>query len=70
MILPGVPRKKRIAFVEELIELLLSICLDGITEDEHSSLSDMIEKQMSSVMPAAAGEEDEQDQDDIEPPDC
>ena len=51
MILPGVPRDKRIKFVEELIGLLLEEGLDGITEDEYTGLGKMIRELMDSVTP-------------------
>ena len=51
MVLPGVPRGKRIGFVYNLIQLLLEQGIDGITEQEHSELSDVIQKLMDSATP-------------------
>ena len=60
MVLPGVPRGKRIGFVHNLIELLLEQGIDGITEQEHSELSDLIQKLMDSATPIPEVKEEEE----------
>ena len=51
MALPGVPRSKRVIFVEELIGLLLEEGLDEITKSEYDRLYKMIMETMDSITP-------------------
>ncbi len=60
MVLPGVPRGKRIRFVHTLIELLLNEGIAGITEEEHGVLSDVMRKLMDSATPVPENTEDEE----------
>jgi len=57
MVLPGVPRDKRIGFVQEILELLLSRGLEGITAQEYTGLSEMFRSKMASIVPETAVEE-------------
>jgi hypothetical protein len=57
MVLPGVPRDKRIGFVQEIIDLLLSRGIEGITALEYAGLSEMFRRRMASIVPATAVEE-------------
>lgn len=57
MVLPGVPRSKRIVFVHKLIRLLLEDGIDGITEKEYIDLSDMIQNLLNSTTPDSEAEE-------------
>ncbi len=49
MVLPGVPRSKRIVFVHKLIRLLLEDGIDGITKKEYDDLSAMIQNLLDSI---------------------
>ncbi len=60
MILPGVPRGKRIGFVHKLIGLLLEEGIDGIAEQEHQDLSDLMQRLMDSATPTPEVKEDEE----------
>lgn len=60
MVLPGVPRGKRIGFVYRLIKLLLEEGIDGISEQEHRELSDMIKELMDSATPVPEVREEEE----------
>lgn len=51
MVLPGVPRTKRIKFVKEVICLLLKEGLGGVTASEHSELVELTEKLLSGIKP-------------------
>ncbi len=55
MVLPGVPRDRRIAFVAEMVELLLRDGIQGITVSEHDELSGLIRKLLDGVEPVAEG---------------
>ena len=57
MVLPGVPRSRRIVFVHKLIRLLLEDGINGITEKEYIDLSEMIQNLLSSTTPDAKPEE-------------
>ncbi len=64
MVLPGVPRSKRIVFVHKLIRLLLEDGIDGITDKEYSDLSDMIQNLLNSTTPNAESEDISEQPDD------
>lgn len=49
MILPGVPRTKRIQFVKTLVKLLFSQGLEGITDIELSEMSCLVNEMLKSV---------------------
>lgn len=51
MVLPGVPRDKRIDFVENMVKLLLQQGLEGITVEAHSRLTRMVNELLSSTEP-------------------
>ena len=68
MALPGVPRNRRIKFVEQLVHLLLEEGLEGITEHEHNGLGKMMKDCMDSVTPIP--EELEEDSPEKKPGGC
>jgi len=49
MVLPGVPRTKRIQFVKEVVCLLLEEGLEGVTSVEHREIAEIIEKLLSQI---------------------
>ncbi len=51
MVLPGVPRTKRIQFVKEVVRLLLKEGLDGVTAAEHAEIAALTEKLLSGIEP-------------------
>ncbi|HOP25844.1 MAG TPA: hypothetical protein P5207_09740 [Candidatus Sabulitectum sp.] len=51
MVLPGVPRDRRITFVAEMLELLLDDGIQGITVSEHDELSKLITRLLDGVEP-------------------
>ena len=51
MVLPGVPRTKRIQFVKEVVCLLLEEGLDGVTAAEHAEIVALTEKLLSEIEP-------------------
>lgn len=68
MVLPGVPRSRRIKFVEQLIGLLLEEGINGITEREHSHIYKMMRDLMDSVDPVQ--EKVEEDDTEEKPDGC
>lgn len=59
MVLPGVPRTKRIQFVSRLIKLLLEEGLSGVSAAEHESLTAMINDLLSTAEPVPEKIEEE-----------
>jgi hypothetical protein len=51
MVLPGVPRAKRIQFVKDVVCLLLKEGLDGVTAAEHAEIAALAEKLLSEIKP-------------------
>ena len=51
MVLPGVPRTKRIQFVKEVVCLLLEEGLDGVTSRELAEIMELTEKLLSEIKP-------------------
>lgn len=49
MVLPGVPRTKRIQFVKEVVCLLLEEGLDGVTSSELAEIMELTEKLLSGI---------------------
>lgn len=59
MALPGVPRKRRILFVTQVMELLLKEGLDGITIEEHDRLTALTEQLLAQTEPVPEKMEEE-----------